>query len=404
MAQSNISAVIDIGSAETKVFIVDLEPQLKIVGAFSAKTEGMRRGEIFNLGALKESVHGVIRQAELQAGSAGEIRRACLAVSGTAVGGFAVQGVTSVKSRSVSAQDERAAEKDALDVCLHRVPENRRIVRRIFRGFRLDREREIIDPRGLSGNELFYDMWVVDAEESHLLELYQIPNRYGMEIDGLFPASLAAAESVRSFSEMDKNRLVIDIGAGTSDFALFRDGRLALTGVIPVGGEHVTSDISHGLQIRQEDAERLKLRYAKAIACDEDVPINIDLDTFECEMKVFSTHVSRYKMELIVQCRLEELFGLIRKKVEADEPFSGVVQLTGGTSQMLGVCELAGRIFRSAEVRAATPNQGFAPNYADPKYATVVGLAVLYRDELRTRRKSAGPAGGLRRFLKKIIS
>lgn len=399
MAQDNILAVIDIGSAETKVFIVDLAPQLKICGAFSAKTEGMRKGEIINLGELAESVQSVILEAERQAGAAGRIRSACLAVSGAAVGGFPVSGLTSVKSGVVRPEDKAAARDDAFSVCLHRVPENRHMVQRVRRRYLLDR-RELEEPLGLSGRELTYDMWVIDADDAYLTELYQIPNRFGMEVKGLFPASLASAESVRSFSEMDKNRLVIDIGAGTSDFALFRDGAVVCTGVIPVGGDHVTNDISYGLRIRATDAERLKLRYGNAFARDESISEKIDLDSFEDEMKEFSEHVSLYKMELITETRLRELFAIIAKKVNAEGVFSGTVFLTGGTSQMKGLGRLASAVFGNAEVRLGEPNQGFAREYSDPKYATAVGLAKLYRDMRERERRPGGKAGGLKRFFR----
>lgn len=397
MAQDNILAVIDIGSAETKVFIVDLAPQLKIIGGFAAKTEGMRKGEIINLGALKESVHAVIHNAEKQTGVVGRIRSACLAVSGVSVSGFSVPGLTSVKSGVVRAEDKAAARDDALSACLHRVPDGRHIVQRILRGYYLDR-REREEPLGLSGRELTCDMWVISADDTYLTELYQIPNRYGMTVRGLFPASLASAEGVRSFSEMDKDRLVIDIGAGTSDFVLFQGGAVVCTGVIPVGGDHITNDISHGLQIRTEDAERLKLRYGNAFARNDDVFAEIDLDSFEGELKEFSAHVSRYKMEVITEARLRELFKIIAKKINAESVFSGTVFLTGGTSQMPGIAQLASAVFGGAETRVSEPDQSFARNYNEPKYATAIGLARLYREEFLRTRQTSGCAGRLRRF------
>lgn len=400
MAQDNILAVIDIGSSETKVLVVDLEPQLQVIGAFCAKTEGMRKGEIVNLGALKESVHAVIGQAERLAGAARRVRGACLAVSGALVGGFSVKGLTSVKNGVVREEDKEAARSDAFDACLHRIPENRHIVQHMLRRYLLDR-REREEPLGLSGRELTYDLWVIDADDTYLTELYQIPNRLGMTVRGLFPASLASAEAVRTFAQvMDDNRLVIDIGAGTSDFVLFRDGAVVCTGVIPVGGEHITNDMSRGLQIRMEDAERLKIKYGNAYARDADVFAEIDLDTFEGELKGFSKHVSRYKMELITELRLRELFTLIMKKINAEEPFSGTVFLTGGTSQMEGIGKLASAIFGNAEVRIGEPSLGFARAYAEPKYSTVVGLAKLYRDALSKKRKSSGKIGWFRRIFR----
>lgn len=402
MAQDNILAVIDIGSEETKVFIVDVEPQLKIIGGFSAKTEGMNKGEIINLGALKESVQAIIGIAERQTGVVGRIRNACLAVSSVALSGFSVTGLTSVKSGVVRKEDKIAARNDAFLACLHRVDEGRHIIQRIRRRYILD-HRELDEPLGLRGHELTYDMWVVDAEDTYLTELYQIPNRYGMTVKGLFPAALASAESLRSFSEMDKDRLVIDIGAGTSDYVLFRDGAVVCTGVIPVGGRHITRDISHGLSTHEENAERLKKNYGYAIARDENVLAEIDLVSFEGELQGFSQQVSRYKLELIIEYRLRELFELIAKKIKAEERFPETVFITGGTSQLPGIAELASKIFSGSDVRLGDSSQDFARNYSEPKYATVVGLAKLYRDELLRERRNSGKVGKIRRFFKEMF-
>lgn len=404
MNSENILAVIDIGSAETKVFILDLAPQLKIVGGYSAPTKGMRKGEIVNLGEVKDSVHSVLRAAEEQTGIAGRLRHACLSVSGTALGGFPVMGLTSVKSGTVSAEDKIAAENDAVEICINRILEERHVVMRERRRYVLDEE-ECEEPLGLTGRSLACDLWIVDAADKYLTELYQIPNHYGMTVRRLFPASVASARSVLTHSEMDKNRLVIDIGAGTSDFALYRNGRLALTGVVPVGGDHITNDISHGLQIRVEDAERLKIKYGRAVARDSDALREIELDdeALDTELKEFSAHVSLYKMELVTELRLQELFSLIAKKINVENVFRGTVFLTGGASKMRDIGELASSVFGNAEVRLAEPSENFARNYTDPKYATVVGLAALIRDERARSRGKTGIAGGLRRFFRELF-
>lgn len=404
MNSDNILAVIDIGSAETKVFIVDLAPKLKIVGGFSAPTQGMRKGEIVNLGELKSSVQAVLRTAEEQTGIVGYVRNACLAVSGTAVGGFSVAGFTSVKSGVVSGEDKISAENDALESCLKRLADDRHVVLRRRRRYLLDGD-ESDEPLGLAGHSLSCEMWITDVADRYLTELYQIPNRYGMTVRGLFPASVASAQSVRTHSEMDKNRLVIDIGAGTSDYALFRNGRLVLTGVIPVGGAHVTNDISHGLQIRTEDAERLKIRYGKAVARDADALCEIDLDddSLDADLKDFAQHVSLYKMELVTELRLRELFKLIAKKINTEEVFTGTVFLTGGTSKLREIGDLASAVFGNSEVRLADPAESFALSYSDPKYATVVGLVSLFREELARSRGSAGVAGRIRRFFRELF-
>jgi len=409
MAQDNISAIIDIGSAETKVLIVEFDPKLNIIGNFCAKTEGMKKGEIVNLKALKESVHEVIQGAEKDSGIAGRIRSACLSVSGIEVDGFSVLGRTSVKSKSgtVCQENKDEALAAARSLILHKVPNGRRTLQQITQRFLLD-NREVDDPIGSNGSALDCKMWVVHADENYLSELIQIPNSYGMEVKGLFPASLASAESVRTFSEMDKNRLVIDIGAGTTDFALFCNDSLARTGIIPVGGNHISKDLSHGLQIPVETAERIKCnpKYGHAFVKNtrESVFGEIDFDTSDDTLKDFSEHtlISRYKMERITEERLRELFQLINRKISPFD-FSGTVFLTGGTSLLPGIEKLAASAVFHLETRCAEPNLDFAKSFNEPKFATVVGLAQLYRDELLKKRREASRKNGPIAFLRSLF-
>lgn len=398
MAQDNILAVIDIGTAETKVFITDMHPRLKIIGSFCGKTEGMRNGEITDLEALKESVHAVLQSAERQAGVVGRIRAACLAVSGVSVGGAAVSGIASVKTGKVSETDMKSARDDATEVCLTRLPEGRHIVKLLLRKYLLDR-REIDNPKDFSGEKLTCDMWVIDADDKYLVELYQIPNRYGMEVRGLLPASLAAAESLSYYPQYSGDVLVLDIGAGTTDFALMHSGKIVKTGVIPVGGNHVTNDLSYGLNLSVEDAERLKINYGKAFVQEADVLADIDFAAFEDGKAVSSQRISRYKMGIVVEARLRELFEIIYKRTIAALPFAGTVFLTGGTSKLSGIDRLAGAVFTNAEVRLGAPFADFAQAYSDPKYATAVGLALRFFKE----RSRARGAGGKLGFLKRIF-
>lgn len=402
MAQNNILAVIDIGSAETKVFITDLQPRLRIIGGVCGKTEGMRNGEIVNLEALKESVHAVIQNAERQAGVVGRIPAACLAVSGVSVGGTSVQGVASVKTGKVSDADIEAARADAVEVCLSRLPEGRHIVQLLPRKFRLD-SRELDRPKDFSGEKLFCDMWAIDADDKYLVELYQIPNRYGMEVRGLYSAALASAESLRNLPQARGDMLVLDIGAGTTDFALLRNRKVVKTGVVPVGGNHITNDLARGLNLSPEDAERLKLNFGKAFVQESDVTADIDLASppENGNGKELTSHrVSRYKMCLVIEVRLRELFEIIYKKVSSEFAFSGTIFLTGGTSNLTGIDRLAGSVFSNAEVRRGEPLFNFAQAYAEPKFATAVGLAALYFSDRSRLRRRSGRVSALKRFFR----
>ena len=381
MTEDNIVAFIDIGSAETKVFIAEIFPQINIVGVSSGKTDGMSKGEIVNLAALKESVHTVIRDAEEIAGAATQIRRACLAISSMDVGGMQVSGLTSVKSddAAVSREDMHAARVDAY---CRKCPAGRTIVHRLKQSFVLD-SAVMENPEGRRGEKLAYDMWLVDAETKYLTELIQIPNNYGMRVEELFLASLASAAAVSTGSENDKNRLVIDIGAGTTDYILYQNGIVRKTGVVPVGGAHITNDISSAMRTSTDRAEWLKKEAGRAFLKDEDINSEIAIMPTESDLAEFTEKVSRYKLNYVISMRVFETFELVKKALGEDANISGV-HLTGGTSKLKGIAYVAAEVF-NCEVVSAEPNCAFARTFSDPKFSTVVGMA----DLLRRRRNEA---------------
>lgn len=383
---------IDIGSFETKVLFVRFTPAVEIVGAFAAPTEGMIKGEITDIRRLKESVHDAVSGAEKRAKLKLPLRFACLSLSGPEITGTQVKGLTSVKSekRTVAETDVEEARADAW---ARRVAEGRTIVHRIRQNFTLD-GRPLKNPEGAVGSELACNLWVVEAGTTYLTELIQIPNQYGMRVEEIFAASLASAAGVATGSEADKNRLVIDIGAGTTDYILYRDGMVVMSGVVPAGGRHLTNDISEALQISEKNAEWTKLNVARAKFSDSDVEKEFSLPGTEIsgELDEFTARYSVFKVKFVTHLRVREIFELVRRKI-GEETDVGSVQLTGGTSLLPEIADVAGQIF-NAEVFLAAPEFVYARREetlnaerdgVHPKFSAVVGMAELFR---RTREEA----------------
>lgn len=386
MLTRNMIALIDIGSAETKVLFARFTPAVEIVGAFTAPTEGMVKGEITDIRRLKESVHDALNGAEKRADLKLPLRFACLSLSGPELSGTQVKGLTSVKSenRTVAAADVEDARADAW---ARRVAEGRTIVHRIRQNFTLD-ARPMKNPEGAVGVELACNLWVVEAGTTYLTELIQIPNQYGMRVEEIFVASLAAASGVATGSEADKNRLVIDIGAGTTDYILYRDGMVVMSGVVPVGGRHLTNDISEALQISEKNAEWTKLHVARAKFSDADLDAEFTLPGTEIsgELAGFASHYSVFKVKFVTHLRVREIFELVRRKIGEDTDV-GSVRLTGGTSLLPEIADVAGQVF-DAEVFLAAPEFAYARREetlnaerdgVHPKFSVVVGMAELFR-------------------------
>ncbi len=384
MVQKNIVALVDIGSAETKVLLVRLASQAEIIGVHTAPTEGLSKGEITDIRRLMERVHAAVSEAEKACELSGTVHRACLSLSGMSLVGMQVKGTTCCESENevIGKKDIETARGNAYS---KRVPNGKVIVHRIKQSFTLD-GKFMDNPEGRVGRELAYNMWVVAADKTYLTELIQIPNQYGMRVEEVFAASLASAAAVETRSATtDKNRLVIDIGAGTTDYILYQDGMVRMTGVIPVGGRHLTNDISCALCISEADAETAKLKHARAIVEDADVEATFGLSEEPVDSMLYdlSNRLSAFKLNFVTHLRVKEIFELVREKIGKDTPV-GFVRLTGGTAHLPEIERVAAEIF-GAETSVSFPEHAFAKKLcADPKFSTVVGMA-----ELLLRRRNA---------------
>lgn len=390
MQKENIVALIDIGNAETKVLIVELSPKLNIIACGLGATQGMKKNEILDINLLKESVHGVIEDAEKIAKI--KARSACLSLSGMDLSAKQVIGLTSVKAENsrVSIGDIETARGDAY---ARRVPDGRTIVHRIKQAFCVDDSRMVDNPQGLCGKKLAYEMWVVDAAVGYLSELIQVPNQYGLRVEELFLASLASAAAIGAGTGQDKNCLVIDIGAGTTDFVLFQAGIVQKTGTIPVGGMHITNDIASALRIGDSDAERIKIKFGNAFFTDESAFGEIDLYSVDDELSALSPKIPKFKLNCAISLRVSELFELIRKSIGEETP-TGTIFLTGGTAKLEGIAENAARVFSASSgdsVIFAEPKRDFAKNFNEPRFCTVVGMAeLLFRHRYAEQKARAG--------------
>lgn len=387
MIKNSIVALIDIGSAEIKVAIVRVHPDIHIISVSSSETKGLTCGEITDLTELKESVHTALSEAEKRAElSGGVVRRACLSISGMALSGTQMSGYSGIESNDncVSAED---MENARLNAYTKKIPDDEVIVHRIKQNFWLDGN-AVENPEGRHGKQLAYSMWVVKAKTNYLSELIQIPNQYGMRVEGIFTASLASATSVSHNNNSDKNRLVIDIGAGTTDYILYKNGMVEMTGVIPVGGRHITNDIANALQISEKNAEDAKLRFARATLSDEDLDATFSLTEEEIDpmLAEISERYSVFNLNFVTALRVKEIFSLICQKTGKDIQ---TLQLTGGSSDLRDIGIVAASVFGLQDVWLAKPKRDYAGNYADPKYSTLVGMAELMSRFTRSRMKQS---------------
>lgn len=379
-SKTTIVGAIDIGTSKVVVLVALVTPgqSMTLIGKGQTTAAGMKRGEIMNMQQISDCTHAAIGAAEKQAEA--EIERVCLSISGAHVRGFRHSGMTAINS----------SRNIVSEVDLYRAIENARnkvlepgtvYLHHIRNGNLLD-GRPVEDPVGRSGYHLEVHYWHVVGEEQKIRDHMHIINGFGLEVNDLLAASLASGSLLATAEEKRQGVLVVDIGKGTTDYVLYKAGRVVQTGVIPVGGEHVTNDLSLGLRTKPKYAEALKLRAAQAIIGRNDrserVPLIGDYSIGDCL-------VSCLTINKIVHLRLEELFIILKNRLGSllsRQNLPAGVILTGGVSKTPRLAELAELILDVPVALGHAPEWVAHEELRDPEYSTVLGL--LYNATHRT--------------------
>jgi cell division protein FtsA len=379
---------LDVGT--TKVCCVIAEPGatgvLEIIGIGVSPSRGLRKGVVVNIDSTVESIKAAVGEAEQMAGI--EVASVVAGVAGGHIKGINSRGVVAVSSRSreVAPADVERALEAAKAINL---PPDREIIHVLPQTFIVDDQDGIKEPLGMSGVRLEVEVHVVTGASTSVQNVVRSVNRAGLAVEELVLEPLASAEAVVSAEEKELGILLIDLGGGTTDAALFRDGAAWYTGVLPLGGDHISNDIAVGLRTPTAEAEELKKRHGCALTAlvREDEAIEVPSVGGRKPRQL-----SRQLLSEIIQPRVEEILTLVARDLARaglqDVAAAGVV-VTGGTSIMHGVPELAEQVF-DLPVRRGLPGAvggleigGLADVVRSPIYATGVGLAV-YGAQRRT--------------------
>ncbi len=398
MNRSRIVGAIDIGTSKTVVLVAELSGSraMNIIGKGQSTNIGMRKGEITDLRAVSDCTHAAILAAEKSAGR--RIEHVYLSLSGGHLWGFRNAGATAVSSPGsvVTVHDLRRAEENAKSRPLD---PGQVYIHHIKSGYLLY-GRPMGNPVGRQGAHLVVQYWHVVADEQRVKDHIMVLNGFGLEVNDMVISSLASGSLLATDEEKRQGVLVVDIGKGTTDFVLYQGRRVVQTGVIPVGGDHVTNDLSLGLRVKAKLAENLKLRAARAMVQKDDrnekVPLVGDLsigDSFHSQLTI----------NKITHARLEELFIILKNKLGSAltrTNLPGGVILTGGVSKTPLITELAEVTLDVPVTRGESPAWVRHSELREPEYATVLGLLynALYDQQHRVE-ESATPRA---RWLDKV--
>jgi cell division protein FtsA len=357
---------------------------LDIVGVGSAPSRGLRRGVVVNIESTVEAIKAAVADAEQMAGA--EVSGVYAGVAGGHIRGLNSRGVVAVsgKDREVTDLDVERAVEAARAINL---PQDREIIHVLPQTFMIDDADGIREPVGMSGVRLEVEVHIVTGAAASVQNVIRSVNRAGLAVQDVVLEPLASAQAVLFPDERELGVLVVDIGGGTTDIALFRDGAVWHTAILPLGGDHITNDVAIGLRTPMADAEELKKRHGCALTASVPAEETVDVPSVGGRKP---RQLSRQVLSEIIQPRVEEIFTLVARELTRagfqDAATAGVV-LTGGTSLLEGMPELAEAVF-DQPVRRGFPGDvgGLADVVRSPIYSTAVGLA-LYG----ARRQGSGP-------------
>ncbi len=380
-----VIATLDVGSSKIACFIAQMtddEGGFEIVGVGHQASQGVKSGIIIDINLAESAIAHSVHAAEKMASRVIKgypLRDVVLAVPATSSESHFVDAHVQMMRQNVTENDVRRALAKAQ---VKAQKEDREIVHTIPVDYVLDGHRGIQNPYGMSGQLMDIDIHMLDADFAHLKHISQCTEQNHLDIVSLCSSPYAAGLSTLVDDEIELGSIVIDMGAGVTSYAVFQSGRLLFAGGVPVGGQHITSDIAHGLTTSLADAERLKTLYGSALATISDEHEYIDVPMVGEQNARGEQHVTRALLINIIQARLEEIFEMVRQGLEDSGVEASIcrrVVLTGGASLMPSIPELAQKIL-GKQVRCAQTLKvkGLPDATSGPAFAVSMGLISYY--------------------------
>ena len=365
---------IDVGTTKVCVLIGELDRngKLNILGAGLCPSRGLRRGVVINMSETIESISSALHRAERISGH--EIASAYVGVAGSHIESLNSKGFVAIPpsvGEIVPGDINRAIEAArAIEV-----PSSREVIHVIPRGYIVDGQDGVKNPIGMSGYRLEVECHIVTGAVASIQNLIKCVQKSQVEIDDLVLEPLASSESVLTPTEKDLGVILLDIGGGTTDVAIFVEGAIWHTVVLPLGGNLITNDIAYGLRIPFSAAEELKVTHGHADPSQIPAGQMIDLEPFVPEYKEV---VNQRALAEIIEARVEELFEKVQEEIQQsgyDGLLPSGIVLTGGTAELPGIVEKARSIF-NLSVRIGTPQgvYGVIDTINKPAFATGAGL------------------------------
>ncbi len=402
---------IDVGTTKicTLAAREDAPGQIRILGVGIEPSQGIRKGTVVDLAAASQAISRSVEKAERTAGI--EINAALVSLAGSHVSSVNSRGVVGITGRTIDQDDIARAIEAARAVA---IPHNRDVIHIIQRGFTVDGQDSIRMPLGMHGYRLEVETHIITAAAATVENIRQCVAGSGVEVTQFVLNPLASGEVVLTDTERQMGVVVCDMGGGTTDLAIYINGDVWHTSVLAVGGNHITSDIAHGLRLPVSQAEEIKLLHGHAMRSEINPEEYFTIKPFGEEQPA---QINRQDLAHIIEARVEEIFGLVLQEIKRsgyDQLLPAGMVLTGGSSALPGIRNLASRVL-GLPVRLAKPENlvGMVDKLDSPAFSTSIGLlrwAFMMSDVTPQvgRRRGGGQGSGIdwervRNFLRRLL-
>lgn len=377
---------IDIGTSKVVALVGEAtsEGKVNVIGFGSHPSQGLKRGVVVNIESTVNSIQRAVEDAELMAGC--EIYSAYTGIAGSHIRSINSHGIVAIREQEVSSNDVERVIDAAKAIA---IPADQRILHVLPQEFIIDSQDSIREPIGMSGVRLEAKVHIVTGAVSAAQNIVKCMKRCGLTTTDIVLEQFASSQSILTEDEKELGVCMIDIGGGTSDIAIFTEGAIRHTAVIPIAGDQVTNDIAIALRTPTRNAEEIKIKYGCALQDLVDTNQIIDIPTLADRT---GKRLPARALAEVVEARYEELFNLAQAELRRsgmEERLAAGIVLTGGASKITGAQELAERIFR-VPVRIGKPhNVGGMPDIIhNPIYATSVGLLVYGLKQRQIQREA----------------
>ena len=401
-ADKNLIVGLDIGTSKVVAIVGEVSPaeEIEIIGIGSSRSRGLKKGVVVNIESTVHSIQRAIEEAELMAGC--EIHSVYTGIAGSHIRSLNSHGIVAIRDNEVSIGDIDRVIDAARAVA---IPADQKILHILPQEFVIDSQEGVKEPIGMSGVRLEAKVHMVTGSVSAAQNIVKCVRRCGLEVDDVILEQLASSYAVLIEDEKELGVCLVDVGGGTTDIAVFTDGAIHHTSVIPIAGDQVTNDIAIALRTPTQHAEDIKVQYACALTQLANPEETIEVPSVGDRP---ARRLARQTLAEVVEPRYEELFTLVQAELRRsgfESLIAAGVVLTGGSAKMEGVVELAEEIFHMP-VRIGMPQHvsGLSDVVRNPIYATGVGLLIFGQRQVQTAGSSVRLDSGVKGILRRMKS